>query len=330
MFEFTLAELAQKLDAELIGDPNLRVRGLGSLETAEPHQLSHLSSATYRPALAATRAGAVLLKPEDAEACPVPALVCSNPYLAFARASQLFSEPDLPPGIHPTASVHPSASVDQTARIGAYTIVGADCVIGPDVLIHGHVVLYSDVWLGARTVVHSGAVLGADGFGFAPDENGHLHAIAQLGGLRVGADVSIGANTTIDRGAIDPTVIEDGVKIDNQVQIGHNCHIGAHTVLCGCVGIAGSTRIGRHCVFAGGSGAGGDKPLEICDGVTVSAVTTITSSIDKPGVYSGSVLHNSRTAWKRNALHFQSLDKLAKRVRQLERALEKQNENEPS
>ena len=347
MPEFELGELAQRLDAELIGDPQARVSGLGSLPTAERHQLSHLSSASYSKDLPGTRAGAVLLKPDDADACPTAALICDNPYLAFARASQLFFVPEpLGEAVHPAASVHPGATVHPTARIGAHAsigegstigagarvhanvTVGARCEVAEDVVLYPNAVLYSDVHVGARSVVHSGAVIGADGFGFTPDATGRLETIAQLGGVRVGADVSIGANSCVDRGAIDHTVIEDGVKIDNQVQIGHNCHIGAHTIICGCVGIAGSTRIGRHCVFAGGSGAGGEKPIEICDGVVVSAVTTITSSVDEPGVYSGSVLHNSRTAWKRNAIQFQSLDKLAKRVRQLERAVERQQSDE--
>ncbi len=346
MPEFTLLELSEKLGVELVGDPEIRVAGIGSLPTALPHQLSHLSSPAFVKDLPGTRAAAVLLKAEHAASSPVPVLVCDNPYLAFARATQLFAVPEpIQPGVHPTAVVHDSAQVHVDACIGPHAVVGEESIIGARARVHAHAtvgarceigedavlypssVLYSNVHLGARSVVHSGAVIGADGFGFTPDASGRLQTIAQLGGVRIGDDVSIGANSCVDRGALEHTVIEEGVKIDNQVQIGHNCHIGAHSILCGCVGIAGSTKIGRHCVFAGGSGAGGDKPIEICDGVMVSAVTTITTSIDKPGVYSGSVLHNSRTAWKRNALQFQSLDKLAKRVRQLERALEKKQES---
>jgi UDP-3-O-[3-hydroxymyristoyl] glucosamine N-acyltransferase len=184
-----------------------------------------------------------------------------------------------------------------------------------------NVVLYQDVRIGPRTLVHSGAVIGADGFGFTPDEQMHLQAVAQVGGVSIGADVSIGACTSIDRGAIEDTVIEDGVKIDNQVQIGHNCHIGAHSVICGCVGIVGSTRIGRHCVLAGGVGVGGDGPIEICDRVVVSGMTHVSSSIVEPGIYSGGVIHNVSQAWKKNALRFQKLDELSRRVKALEKKL---------
>ena len=180
------------------------------------------------------------------------------------------------------------------------------------------VVVYAGVTIGPRSRVHANAVLGSDGFGFAPDRNGVLHEIAQLGGLTIGADVRIGAGTSIDCGAIDDTVIEDGVKIDNQVQIGHNCRVGAHTVICGCVGIVGSTQIGRHCVIAGGAGIGGGRPITICDGVTISGMTHVSASIDEPGVYSGGVLHNESRQWKRNAIRFQSLDALARRIAKLE------------
>jgi UDP-3-O-[3-hydroxymyristoyl] glucosamine N-acyltransferase len=184
-----------------------------------------------------------------------------------------------------------------------------------------NVVLYRAVRLGRRCIVHSGAVIGADGFGFTAAEDGHLEAIAQLGGVNVGDDVSIGACTSIDRGALDDTVIEEGVKIDNQVQIGHNCHIGAHSVVCGCVGIVGSTRIGRHCVLAGGVGIGGDRPIELCDRVVVSGMTHVSASIAEPGIYSGGVLHSRNRQWKKNALRFGRLDELHRRVAALERAL---------
>ncbi len=344
MAEFRLADIALHLEARLVGDGQRVVTSLGSLATATASQLSHLSSPSYRKFLTATRACAVLLREDDLPDCPVDALVVANPYLAFARASQLFALPDdLPSGRHPTAIVAASAEVHPTACIGAGVIIGANSTIGAGVRIHpgvtigercnvaqavelyARVVLYSDVRIGARSIVHAGAILGGDGFGFAPDSAGRLHAIAQLGGLSIGEDVSVGCNTAIDRGAIDDTVIEDGVKIDNLVQIGHNCHIGAHSVLCGFVGLAGSSRIGRHCVLAGGSGVGGDQPVTLCDQVTLTAATIVTSSIDKPGVYSGLILHNSSRRWKRNALHLQKLDELVGRVRALERQLAKRS-----
>jgi len=335
---FTLAELAKRIDARVEGDPNAIVTGLGSLATASPGQLTHLSSRAYRRHLPQTRATAVILRADDLPACPTHALIAKNPYLAFARASMLFSDrPPEAPGVHPTAVVDPSArlgagvaigphavigarcSIGARVEIGANTVVGAMCELGDDVRLMPNATLYHGVRIGARSVVHSGAVIGADGFGFAPDERGRHVAIAQIGGVAIGADVSVGAATTIDRGAIDDTIIGDGVKIDNQVQIGHNTIVGEHTVICGCVGIVGSTRIGRHCVLAGGVGVGGDGPIEIADGVVVSGMTHVSRSIDKPGVYSGGVLHSATLKWKRNALRFAELDELAKRIAALEK-----------
>ena len=249
--------------------------------------------------------------------------------------------------VHSTAVVDPTARIGDRVRIGPQVVIGrrsviadgcdigAGCVladdvrIGADSLLHARVTIAHGCSIGARAIVHSGVVIGADGFGFAPDARGHLHAIAQLGGVCIGHDVSVGCNTTIDRGAIDDTVIEDGVKIDNLVQVGHNCRIGAHSIICGNVGLAGSSVIGRHCVLAGGSGVGGEKPVVLCDGVTLTACTVATTSIDKPGVYSGSILHNTHQRWKRNALGFARLDELLKRIRQVERRLGTTNNEEP-
>jgi UDP-3-O-[3-hydroxymyristoyl] glucosamine N-acyltransferase len=217
--------------------------------------------------------------------------------------------------------VGPDARIGPGCRIHANVVIGARCVLAHDVRIMANATLYDDVRIGARSVIHSAAVIGADGFGYTPGPDGRLEEIAQLGGVTLGADVSVGAATTIDRGAIEDTVVEDGVKIDNQVQIGHNVYIGAHTLVCGCVGIVGSTRIGRHCVLAGGVGSGGDQPITLCDGVVVSGMTHVSASIDEPGVYSGGVIFNRMGAWKRNALRFQQLDTLARRVGRLERRL---------
>jgi UDP-3-O-[3-hydroxymyristoyl] glucosamine N-acyltransferase len=336
---FTLAELAQRINARVEGDGNAVVTGLGSLATALPGQLTHLSSRAYRRFLPQTRATGVILRADDLAACPTHALVAANPYLAFARASLLFSDRPVPVrSVHPTAIVDPSAIVGTGVAIGPHAVIGARCVIGArveigantcvgdgseladDVRLMPNVTLYHRVRIGARSVVHSGAVIGADGFGFATDERGRPQEIAQIGGVVIGADVSIGATTTIDRGAIDDTEIGDGVKIDNQVQIGHNSVVGDYTVICGCVGIVGSTRIGRHCVLAGGVGVGGDGPIEIVDRVVVSGMTHVSRSIDKPGVYSGGVLHSATLKWKRNALRFAELDELAKRIDALERS----------
>ena len=333
----TVAEIAERIDAEVIGDGSASISGLGSLGQAQTGQLSHLSSASYRDQLAGTAASAVILAADDAELCPSTALVVDNPYLAFARASRLFARrPQLPTGrhasvvvgencqIHPDAALGPNVvvgdgtSVGAGARVHANTTIGERCVIDEDAVLFSNVSIYDDVRIGARSVVHSGSVIGAAGFGFTPGPNGHLEEIAQIGGVSIGADVSIGACSTVDCGAIDDTVVEDGVKIDNQVQIGHNCRVGAHTLICGCVGIAGSTTIGKHCVFAGGSGAGGDKPVDICDGVVVTARTVISQSVSTPGVYSGTIIFHEHGKWRRNALRFAGLDELFRRVKKLE------------
>ena len=280
----------------------------------------------------------MILGEADLHACKVAAIVVDNPYLAFARISRLFDDtPRARAGTHPTAVVDSSARLGDGAavgphavieaeavlgrgvRIGANSFIGAHAVLGDDVDIRPNVVIYHRVRIGARTVIHSGAVIGADGFGFTPDETGKLEAIAQLGAVTIGEDVSIGASTTIDRGAIDDTVIGTGVKIDNQVMIGHNCAIGDHTLICGCVGMAGSTRIGKHCVLAGGVGIAGDGPVEIADHVIVGAMTHVARSIERGGVYSGGVPATANKAWRRNMLRFNELDALAKRLAMLER-----------
>ena len=331
--------LRQQLGGEVVvrGDGDIPIRGIAPIDRAGEGEITHLSSPAYRRHLADTGASAVLLGEGDAEDCPCVAVVVDNPYLAFAVVSQLFEQrPELEPGIDPRAEVHPEADIHPDVRIGAFATIGAGAALGAGVQIgQGALVgersiigaggdirpratVHHDVRMGERCVVHSGAVIGADGFGFTPHADGRWQAIAQLGGVVIGDDVSIGANTAIDRGALQDTTIGNGVKIDNLVQIGHNCEIGDHTLICGCVGIVGSTKIGRHCVFAGGAGVGGAAPIEICDNVMVSVVTTITQSITEPGVYSSGTLHNLTSRWKRNAIRFQDLDGLARRVSRLE------------
>ena len=346
----TLGEIAEHLGAKIVVGgqassqvarshelTNIVITGLGALATAQAGHLSHLSSPAYKPLLADCRASAVILQAQDLSACPCIALVVEQPYLAFAQASGLFVQPlTIPPGVHATAVVHESATVAATARLGAHVVVGADVLIEADVTVHANVSIsdrvrlqrgvevmsnvsiYADSNIGPRSVVHSGAVIGSPGFGYTPNQAGHLQPIAQLGGVRIGADVRVGAGTTIDRGAIDDTIIEDGVKMDDQVHIGHNCHVGAHSIICGCAGMAGSTVIGRHCVIAGGVGIGGKNPITLCDGVTISVMTTITQSIDKPGTYSSGVVASEHGQWLRNALRFGALSDLFKRVKALE------------
>lgn len=339
---FTVRQLAAHVGARFVGDGELEITGLGSLERAAPGELSHLSSAPYRRFLRNTNAGAVLLREADLDACPCTALVVANPYHAFARLSAWFDEGDGDaPGVHSTASVSGRASlganvsigpgaviegdacVGDGTKVGASSFVGAGVVLGDRVRLWPNVTLYHGVSIGADSRVHSGAVIGSDGFGYAPDERGRLEKIAQIGSVRVGCNVEIGANTTIDRGAIDDTVIGDGVKIDNQVQIGHNVEVGDHTVICGCVGIVGSTRIGKHCVLAGGVGVGGDGPIELADHVVVSGMTHVSRSIDRAGQYSSGTLHSPSLQWKRNALRFLQLDQIVRRLKRLEKALEK-------
>ena len=331
--------------AEVIGNADIEISGLGPIDGAKRGQITHLSGSAYRRFLKSTQASAVLLRQADARDCPATAIVVANPYLAFALVSQLFDDsPRLSAGIHPTAHVAESAKVSPTAaiaanatiaanaevganvQVGAGVYVGEGATVGDDSVIHANATLYHGVRLGRRCVIHSGAVIGADGFGFTPDSQGRLQTIAQLGSVRIGDDVSVGACTTIDRGAITDTIVRDGVKIDNQVQIGHNCDIGEHTLICGRVGIVGSTKIGRHCAFAGGAGVGGENPIEICDFVQVGIVTTITRSITEPGVYMGSVLHNTAQRWRRNAVRFGQLDEMAKRLARLEAAHEQQGQ----
>lgn len=325
-------------DVEVRGDGDTVISGLGAIDTAVAGQVTHLSSAAYRRFLPDTNASAVLLRRADADDCPATAVVVPDPYVAFALVSQLFDDaPRLSTGIDATATVHPSAELDPSVAVGAHASIAGDVVLGARVeigagarvgegtrigagsVIHPNATLYHGVTVGERCVIHSGAVIGADGFGFAPDPRGQWVAIAQLGGVTMGDDVVVGACSTIDRGAITDTVVRDGVKIDNQVQIGHNCDIGEHTLICGRVGIVGSTKIGRHCVFAGGAGVAGDQPVTICDHVQVASVTTVSRSIDTPGVYAGSVLHNTVQRWRRNAVRFAELDDIAKRLARLEK-----------
>ena len=342
--------LAKSLDggAAVHGDGNVVVNGLAPIETAGPGDLTHLSGRAYRRFLPTTGAAAVLLRAGDVARCPAAAVVVANPYLAFALVSQLFDDaPTPPPGVdaaaqvHATARIHPLASVAAGAAVAANASIGAgaqiwpcayvgeDVRVGADTVIHSNATLYRNVRVGERCVIHAGAVIGADGFGFAPDERGRMRAIAQLGGVVMGDDVVVGAATTIDRGTLTDTVIRDGVKIDNQVQIGHNCDIGEHTVLCGQVGLAGSTRIGRHCMLGGGAGVAGEHPIEICDGVHVGAVTAVTRSIGEPGVYLGAVLHNTAARWKRTALRLAELDEMAKRLGRLEAEVRRTGEPSP-
>ncbi len=334
----TLAELARSTGAAVEGDGGARVTHVAALDAAGPGAIAFLTDARYRPLLATTLATAVIVSPAMAGETTRPRLVHRNPYATYARvATLLHPAPAAIPGVHATAVVAPDARIAATAtvganavvdagavvgeraRIGAGCFVGAGTTLGDDALLHPRVTVYHGCVIGPRVVIHSGAVIGADGFGMAEDA-GTWIKIPQIGGVVIGSDVEVGANTTIDRGAIGDTVIEDDVKIDNQIQIGHNCRIGRHTAIAGCVGIAGSTRIGRNCKIAGAAMISGH--LDIPDGTVVGAATVILSSIEKPGVYTGAFPVTAHTTWKRIAVELRNLGDLARRVRAVERRID--------
>jgi UDP-3-O-[3-hydroxymyristoyl] glucosamine N-acyltransferase len=330
-----LGQLAEFLGATLRGEADREIDGLATLQEAGPTQLSFLANPQYRKFLATSRAGAVLLKAADAEAYAGCALVVADPYLAYARISHLFDpKPRAATGVHPSAVVAADAQVDPSASVGACaviesgavigagTTIGAQCFIGArSVIGEGgwlapRVTLYHDVRIGQRVVIQSGAVLGGEGFGFA-NEKGVWQKIAQIGGVTIGDDVEIGVNTAIDRGALADTVIGNGVKLDNQIQIAHNVHIGDHTAMAACVGISGSARIGKHCTLAGGVGLVGH--IEICDNVFISGMTMVTRSITEPGAYSSGTAMQPIGEWRKSAARIRQLDDMYRRLHHLEK-----------
>lgn len=338
------ADDLQNLNSQRQSD-TLRIDGLATLESAVAGKLGFLSNPRYIRQLANCRASALIIHPDLASHTPLPCLLSKNPYVTYARASQLFAaalveqrtDKSVQANVHISAivsdqatlgahvSVGPHAVVEAGAvigdgcRIGAGCYIGNGAVIGKNSIIYPNVTIYHDVFTGERAIVHAGAVLGADGFGFAFDGQRSVK-IEQLGSVRIGNDVEIGAGSSIDRGALDDTVIGNGVKIDNQVQIGHNCVVGDHTVICGCSALAGSTRVGRYCVIGGGVGITGH--LCITDKVTVSAMSMVTQSIDKPGLYSSGTLLQESTLWKRNVVTLAKLNELSRTVRNIERQLQ--------
>jgi UDP-3-O-[3-hydroxymyristoyl] glucosamine N-acyltransferase len=327
----TLRQITERLGGETVGEADAPLTGIASLDEAGPGQLTFLANPKFRSRLAGTRAAAVIVGPKDRDATALPRIVVANPYAYYARAVGLF-HPARPvvPGIHPAAVVDASArvaasacigpcavveagaTVGERATVGAGSFVGEGAAIGDDTLLHPRVTVYHGCVVGARCILHSGSVIGADGFGMAP-ENGAWVKIPQVGRAVLGDDVEVGANTTIDRGALGDTVVEEGVKLDNQIQIAHNCRVGAHTVIAGCAGIAGSTTIGRHCLIGGGVGIIGH--LDICDGVTVSGMTLVTKSIAEPGTYTSGTPFMPHAEWLRNAAHLRHLDRIARDAR---------------
>jgi UDP-3-O-[3-hydroxymyristoyl] glucosamine N-acyltransferase len=330
----TLGELAVRHGCALRGDPAQRVTHVATLENADSHALTFLANPKYRAHLTLTRAGVVVLDAASADACPVPALIAKNPYLAYARmATELHPAPTAPAGIHTTAVVDSSAKVASSASIGPHVVIGACAHIGERAVVAAGSVLGTSVTIGAdtrlmanvtigdrcvlgeRCIVNPSAVIGSEGFGFAPDPVSGWVKVPQVGRVVIGNDVEIGACTTIDRGAIGDTVIEDGVKLDNQIQIAHNVSVGAHTAMAAFVGVSGSTTIGSRCMIAGQVGIAGH--LTICDNVVVTGKSMVSASIRKPGVYSGSLHVEESRKFRRNAARFAQLDEMAKQLRAL-------------
>jgi UDP-3-O-[3-hydroxymyristoyl] glucosamine N-acyltransferase len=340
---YTLASIVYKLGGELSGDENVLVSKLSSLAHAKSGAISFLTDTKYTQALKSTLASAVILKPEHRELTPLPCIVTENPYVYFAKLSALFN-PRLGVGlgIHATACVDSSVAISEDVSIGAGAIIAANVVVGPrvvigagsvveegvvlgdDTVLEPRVVVKHGVAIGKRCHLFSGCVVGNDGFGYA-EEAGTWVKIPQVGGVQIGDDVDIGANTTIDRGALDDTVIEDGVKLDNLIQIAHNCIIGAHTVIAGCVGVAGSAVIGKHCRIGGAAMILGH--MTIADGVTISPGSMITRSIAKAGTYTALMPFQSHENWLKTAANIRHLDKMMDRIKLLELALKHSKNN---
>lgn len=318
-----LGDIVQALGGQLHGSPQQQVARLAPLHSAGPQDVSFVSQLRYRAQLEDTRAGAVILAPEMQASAPAHCarIVTDAPYLYFARLTRLWRKHHPSPtscGIHPSAVVSPQAHIDPSATIGPLCVVEAGAVVGAHSVLHSRVTLGHGCHIGQRCTVHPGVVIGADGFGFAPHQ-GQWEKIEQLGAVRIGNDVDIGANTCIDRGALEDTVIEDGVKLDNLIQIAHNVHIGAHSALAGCVGVAGSARIGAHCTVGGGAVVLGH--LSLADGVHISAASVVTRSIAKAGQYTGFFPLDDNASWEKSAANVKQLARLRERVRQLEHDL---------
>lgn len=341
-FTTTAATIASFLGAELEGNGDTIVTRLAPIDSATTGDITFLAQARWRKKLELIQASAVILPPSEREApCQARAKIwVDNPYLAYARLSRWWEEnrhsqtTESKQGIHPSAVIHPSAQIHPTVSIGPLCYVGAHATIGEHTRLASHVIVEEGASIGAhvqlkarvvvskacqigdRSILQPGAVIGADGFGFAPTPEGTWDKIAQLGCVIIGSDVEVGANTCIDRGALDNTVIGDGVKLDNLIQIGHNTQIGAHTVMAGCVGVAGSAKIGAHCMIGGGANILGH--LEIVDHVTISALTTVSRSILQPGQYSGMFPFQEHADWEKNAAVMRQLYSMRQRLRALE------------
>jgi UDP-3-O-[3-hydroxymyristoyl] glucosamine N-acyltransferase len=318
----TVAEIVARLGGELVGDGSLVIERLAPLESAGAAQIAFLANPKYRAKLASTAAGCLIVAPalRDEAVQRGTAIVTPDPYHYYARLSQWWAErrDPAPAGIHPSAVIEPGAVIGEGVSIGALSYLGEGARIGAGTRIAPRVTIAAGCSIGERGIVHSGVVIGADGFGFAPHQ-GQWIKIAQLGAVRIGDDVEIGANTCIDRGALDDTVIEDGVKLDNLIQIGHNVRIGAHSAMAGCVGVAGSAKIGRRCTLGGGAIVLGH--LELADDVHITAASVVSRSILKAGQYSGMFPIDDNASWEKNAATLRNLHALRERLKALEKKL---------
>jgi UDP-3-O-[3-hydroxymyristoyl] glucosamine N-acyltransferase len=334
-----LNELVANLDVTIEGDKDIWISGISTIQQGSPGTLTFLINPRYKKYLASTKSSAVILSRRDAVDCSVTRIISRDPYYTYAKMAAYFlPKLQFDAGVHASAQVHASSCIHPTARIGANCVIsgkvtiGAQAILGPgcfvgegstideDSYLHPNVTVYHGIRIGKRVIIASGTVIGADGFGIAK-HGGVWHKVPQLGGVLIEDDVEIGANSAIDRGAIDDTVIEAGAKLDNLIQVGHNVRIGAHTAIAGCVGIAGSTEIGKNCLLGGGSGVAGH--IKIADDVMVTGMTAVTSSIHEAGIYSsgaGGVVPNK--AWQKNSARLRHLDELHHRVKQLEATLQ--------
>jgi UDP-3-O-[3-hydroxymyristoyl] glucosamine N-acyltransferase len=324
----TLGAIVEALGGRLLGPADMQVSGLAPLQTAHPHQISFLSQARYQSQLAASLAGCVIVGPafEGQVAQRTAAIITDDPYLYFARLTRLWKQAHCQaagPRIHPSAVIDPEAVIADDAVIGPLCVIERGAQVGSGTVLKSRVTVGEDCKIGARCLVHSGVVIGADGFGFAPHQ-GQWEKIEQLGAVRIGNDVEIGANTCIDRGALDDTVIEDGVKLDNLIQIGHNVHVGRHTAMAGCVGVAGSARIGAHCTVGGGAVVLGH--LSLADHVHISAASVVTRSVLQPGQYTGMFPLDSNANWEKNAASLKQLSRLRERIKALEADIQNNKE----
>ena len=334
----TLGELATRFGCDLVGDPATEISSVATLPAAAAGSISFFANKAYREALKNTKAAAVIVGKADVNDCPVAALVSNNPYLTYARVAEvLYPDDALAAGIHPTATVNPSAIVSATAEISANAyvdreavigehvfvgpgaVIGPGCIVGDQSRVLANSTLVRDVVIGCRSTIHSGAVIGSDGFGNAMSNNDSGWVkVRQVGGVRVGDDVEIGCNTVIDRGAIGDTIISNGVRLDNLIQIAHNVEIGEHTAMAGMTGIAGSAKIGKRCMFAGRSGSVGH--VSICDDVIVAACSFVSKDITEPGVYNGAFPAEKDKNWKRKAARYRRIEDIVQRISDLEKS----------